>query len=384
MTLDCEPSHLTLRVYNVGFGDCFLLTFHYPVRDRHVLVDFGSTENPGESGLLLKIAKDISKRCCGKLDAVVATHRHRDHVNGFATRKDGKGPGDIIAACCPELVVQPWTEHPDAPCSNKLKHIPQASVGFIGENNLPNLSAVKNLQKMARGNRYVHFGADSGLESLLPGVTAHVLGPPTLEQSQSIRKKRAEDRGEFWLTRALYSQGAGSRLFPNAATCTAARRAPNTRWFLRRLRSVRATRLQEIVRELDTVLNNTSVILLFEVGNKKLLFPGDAQIENWSYALSHPHVRELLAGVDLYKVGHHGSRNATPKSLWNLFTRRCATSGPGRLRTVLSTMAHKFGEADRGTEVPRASLVKTLKAQSDYFSTQDIQGKLYEDICIKL
>jgi hypothetical protein len=281
------------------------------------------------------------------------------------------------------LVVQPWTEHPDASISNKLKHIPNEA-GFIGENNLPNLSAVKNLQRMATGNRYVHFGADSGLERLLPGVRAHVLGPPTLEQSQGIRKKRAEDRGEFWLTRALYGQGAGSRLFPGAPTCTASGRAPNTRWFLRRLRNIRGARLLEIVRELDTVLNNTSVILLFEVGNKKLLFPGDAQIENWSYALSHPRVREMLAGVDLYKVGHHGSRNATPKSLWKLFTRRNTIAGPERLRTVLSTQAHKFGEVDRGTEVPRSSLVKTLKAQSDYFSTQDIKGRLYEDIGIKL
>jgi hypothetical protein len=384
MTMDCKPSSLTLRVYNVGFGDCFLLTFHYAVRDRHVLIDFGSTGNDNGPGMLLRIARDISRRCGGKLDAVVATHRHRDHVNGFATRADGKGPGDIIAACRPELVVQPWTEHPDASCSNKLKHIPRAAVAFAGENNLPNLSAVKNLQRMATGNRYVHFGADSGLERLLPGVRAHVLGPPTLEQSQGIRKKRAEDRGEFWLTRALYSQGAGSRLFPGAPTCTASGRAPNTRWFLRRLRNIRGARLLEIVRELDTVLNNTSVILLFEVGNKKLLFPGDAQIENWSYALSHPRVREMLAGVDLYKVGHHGSRNATPKSLWKLFTRRNTIAGPERLRTVLSTQAHKFGEVDRGTEVPCSSLVKTLKAQSDYFSTQDIQGRLYEDIGIKL
>ena len=153
---------------------------------------------------------------------------------------------------------------------------------------------------------------------------------------------------------------------------------------MRRLRSVRSERLVQIVRELDAALNNTSVILLFEVGNKKLLFPGDAQIENWSYALSHRHVRRILADVDLYKVGHHGSRNATPRSLWSLFTRRSTTVGPGRLRTVLSTMAHKFGEVDRGTEVPRASLVKTLRAQSDLFSTQDIQGKLYEDICINL
>jgi len=138
------------------------------------------------------------------------------------------------------------------------------------------------------------------------------------------------------------------------------------------------------VRELDTVLNNTSVILLFEVGNKKLLFPGDAQIENWSYALSYQRVRQILADVDLYKVGHHGSRNATPKSLWNLFTRRSTTPEPGRLRTVLSTMAHRFGEVDRGTEVPRTSLVHTLKAQSEFFSTQDMQGKLYRDICINL
>jgi hypothetical protein len=385
MIIDCKPSKLTLRVYNVGFGDCFLLTFHYPARDRHLLIDFGSTGAGTQAGMpvLLRIAKDICKRCCGKLDAVVATHRHRDHVNGFATRKDGKGPGNIIAACRPELVVQPWTEHPDAPSGTCFSMFEERA-GLIGENNLPNLSAVKNLQKMARSNRYVHFGADSGLETLLPGVTAQVLGPPTLEQSQSIRKKRSEDRGEFWLTRALFTHTAGSRLFPRAATCPFSRYAPDTRWFLRRLRSVRSDRLLEIVRELDTVLNNTSVILLFEVGNKKLLFPGDAQIENWSYALSHPRVRQMLAGVDLYKVGHHGSRNATPKSLWNLFTRRSATPAPGRLRTVLSTMAQKFGEVDRGTEVPRASLVQTLKAQSDYFSTQDIQGKLYADISITL
>jgi hypothetical protein len=49
MTIDCKPSKLTLRVYNVGFGDCFLLTFHYPARDRHVLIDFGSTARPAEN-----------------------------------------------------------------------------------------------------------------------------------------------------------------------------------------------------------------------------------------------------------------------------------------------------------------------------------------------
>src|SRR6185295_9967935 len=100
-----------------------------------------------------------------------------------------------------------------------------------------------------------------------------------------------------------------------AGTYPASSTPPSTRWFIERMKSIRGTQLLGIMRALDKVMNNTSLILLFEVGGKKLLFPGDAQIENWSYALSKPAVRKALAGVNLYKVGHHGSLNATPKSL---------------------------------------------------------------------
>src|SRR5207244_3942308 len=94
------------------------------------------------------------------------------------------------------------------------------------------------------------------------------------------------------------------------------------RWFLPRVQRIRGDQMLEIVRILDSAMNNTSVILLFEIGKKKLLFPGDAQIENWSFALSKPECKKLLAEVDVYKVGHHGSLNATPKTLWNLFQNR--------------------------------------------------------------
>ena len=40
------PHEMVLRSYNVGFGDCFLLTFRYTGFDRHVLIDFGSTRAP--------------------------------------------------------------------------------------------------------------------------------------------------------------------------------------------------------------------------------------------------------------------------------------------------------------------------------------------------
>lgn len=37
------PKKVKIRTYNVGFGDCFLLSFDYGGSERHVLIDFGST-----------------------------------------------------------------------------------------------------------------------------------------------------------------------------------------------------------------------------------------------------------------------------------------------------------------------------------------------------
>jgi beta-lactamase superfamily II metal-dependent hydrolase len=90
----------------------------------------------------------------------------------------------------------------------------------------------------------------------------------------------------------------------------------------------RGEQLLQIVRSLDQEMNNTSVILLFQIGKKKLLFPGDAQIENWQFALQQKKYRSLLSSVNLYKVGHHGSRNATPKSLWKLFKNKSERRPP--------------------------------------------------------
>ena len=129
--------------------------------------------------------------------------------------------------------------------------------------------------------------------------------------------------------------------------------------------------MQGLVRILDKAMNNTSVILLLEIGGKKLLFPGDAQIENWEYALSMDDDLKLLEDVHLYKVGHHGSRNATPRTLWNNFAQKLKDGEKGpRLQTLVSTMKGKHGHRESHTEVPRATLVKELAGFSDYQSTE--------------
>ena len=109
------------------------------------------------------------------------------------------------------------------------------------------------------------------------------------------------------------------------------------------------------------------------------VFPGDAQLENWQYALREAPdadaTRARLKTARLYKVGHHGSLNATPKSLWNGFEHRGPEAAPERLVTMLSTAADKHGSLARNTEVPRRVLVEALGTASDLHNTQSLRTK---------
>jgi hypothetical protein len=91
-------------------------------------------------------------------------------------------------------------------------------------------------------------------------------------------------------------------------------------------------------------------------------------------ALENPAYRKLLAATTLYKVGHHGSRNATPKEgLWKRFANRSAAKAdPGRMWSVVSTMAGKHGTTE-ATRVPRKTLVDALERDTNFRTTQDFE-----------
>ena len=408
-----RPVRARVRMYQVGFGDCFLLTFEYRAaladgrRERHILIDFGSTHRPKAGGRLAEVAGLIEEHTGGRLDVLVVTHRHRDHLSGLGA----KASGEVIERLEPALVVRPWTEDPRAasdaegPLGERSRRFAgalaeaqafagtlagavaeargaRAELGALALMQLGNQAAIDRLDRLAEraAAAYLFYGADSGIEALVPGVRVRVLGPPTLEQWPEVAGQRAEDP-EFWvahrrlLDRALAGTDlAGPRAEELREAAGAGEEPPPgpARWLIDRMRGHQAASLRRVVGTLDDALNNTSVILLFEAGGRRLLFPGDAQIEAWSYALTgapdRRALRRALGAVDLYKVGHHGSRNATPRSLFALW----GDGPPERpMAALMSTLSGVHGRTE-ATHVPRATLVAALERRARLFSTDGL------------
>jgi len=121
--------------------------------------------------------------------------------------------------------------------------------------------------------------------------------------------------------------------------------------------------------------------VLFTFGGKKLLFAGDAQAGNWEYWLYDADTpvkaptdelgtqgAEVLGHLDFYKVGHHGSTNATPiaavKAMNKDFVSMC------------STQEGAFGTVENESEVPRIPLMNALADKSVLVRSDQIAVKL--------
>lgn len=447
-----KPARVRLRMYRVGFGDCFLLSFEYATAlsdgrsVRHVLLDFGSTSRPAGQKDLVPIARLINQHTGGELDVVVVSHRHKDHLSAFAD----SAVTDLLAKRgYPRLVVRSWTEDPAAdkratgaagsrPLSaavggksasflatlDKAEEFAEQLVAMtpdvstrslvgvlrqVADDQLRNAAAVKKLAAWGKAGSatYVHYGVPSGIEDVVPGVTVKVLGPPTVDQHPRVASQRSKDKDEFWMVyrRVLdalspedFGAERGGDAPPEGADDAAPPPPPATpmdaaavdsplrttgfgdpgpvRWLTDRMGRQRLNSLMRVVRILDKVINNTSVILLFDVPGVRplrLLFPGDAQIENWEYALKVADDKkanlDLLRTVDLYKVGHHGSRNATPRTLYNLWIEPATATR--EMIAVMSTKGGVHGES-AATAVPRKTLVAALDTRMTLFSTQSL------------
>jgi hypothetical protein len=141
---------------------------------------------------------------------------------------------------------------------------------------------------------------------------------------------------------------------------------------------------EQLALDMNKYTNNSSLVLAFELspGGKVLLFAADAQRGNWvSWAKKDwkdgdrkISARELLSRTVLYKVGHHGSHNATlngtpsdehPNIAW------MAQGDHGREFAAMITAVRKWAETQDGWDHPLKAIKDALlkKASGRVFQT---------------
>lgn len=348
-----QDNHVSIRMYNIGFGDCFLLTFPAPDRPRKVLIDCGvhflgrNKEQPFDD-VLGQLIDDVKEDGVPIIDLVIATHRHQDHVSGFAN--------EVWNDVDVKEVWMPWTENYEdkqaveilLSQSSRAKKVHQLldkmlanpklfglehdeqidelkEIKEFSANSLKNPEAMNMLHhgfknKDAIPRKYLPFRErqlNTMQPAFLPGVTVYVMGPCYDDKViASMEPPKAEqwfkmmaDRGNIETPPVFPFHHDWSRTPAQVATADLIL-SPRDR---RRVRSVDDDTAFALAKGVEDAVNGTSLMMMFHVGNAYLFFPGDAQHGTWQSALKDDEWRELLTKTNFYKVGHHGSHNATPK-----------------------------------------------------------------------
>jgi ribonuclease BN (tRNA processing enzyme) len=409
-----------LRAYNVGFGDCFLITVTY--RDdsrRHVLVDCGSTKMPSRRRLATVVQAVAEETHKEGIATAIVTHRHQDHVSGFSSNARSR---TTIAALQPKLLIRPWMDAPTGQDGGSRsigaasRHFSRALTALdslvteAGKLAAPrgDLQRLIKMQVAAAGadatltdwgrdartkTWYVQAGMQRSLGSVLPDASIEFIGPPTLEQVPFLASYLDKEPEQFWIGAAHPVDELHRRLGWKLGDRMLDRLSGDDRfgtaaWLARELSTAQRETLLATAKSFDRALNNTSVVAILTIGDRRLLLAGDAQIENWTYTLArldrlddvllkrfgdvrppakNDDFAKRLAAVDVYKVGHHGSKNATPKSLLQFWNER--TPRQHELVAVMSTIPGFHGERRNDGEVPRSTLVRALIEQTTAYST---------------
>jgi hypothetical protein len=110
---------VTLRLYRQGLGDCFLLAFPREEKEPfYLLIDCGVILGTPEPKLVMDaVVRDIAAATGGRIDLLVITHEHWDHVSGFVQARQLWTDLNIHI----ESVWMAWTEDMSIPLALRLK-----------------------------------------------------------------------------------------------------------------------------------------------------------------------------------------------------------------------------------------------------------------------
>jgi beta-lactamase superfamily II metal-dependent hydrolase len=329
---------LLIRAYNVELGDCIYCRIPNASQggadDFHMLIDCGSWGSFASLKSAVEHLKtELPDASPGKkrLDLLVVTHEHKDHIAGFdADLFKDLAIGNIWMSTAMDR------NHPQAERAFALQDFAKEAMKGLAAQNLEldpelqelvdlygvsNDDAIETLQKtLPQANkikaRYVHAGdTAAGLGIELKNTTIEVLGP-----EQDIDGYYLGDDPDV----SLRGFQEGTKSF-NARVPKEPNSTPKNISLadFKRLQSRMMSSALAFADEAGSVINNTSVVLLVEWSGKRLLFVGDAEWDtryrpkkqnaSWN-VMWHLHKDKLGKPIDFLKIGHHGSVNATP---WN-------------------------------------------------------------------
>ncbi len=390
---------ILVRMYNVGFGDCFLI--EYPGTGdvtRRILVDCGSiAAGPlTMTDVVEQILADTQdENGLSHIDVLVCTHRHADHVSGFGNPK--------WKQVKVKEVWFPWTEDPDDPDATEIREsqaglalalvnrwanpessspgginpedstplgAEQAQWHAMALNALTNQKAMTMLHEGIASRPKAFFLSGNGdpkriKSEALPEINAFVLGP---SKSPEVIRDMNPPAGKTFLRQQISSANTMEHLEPFSEDwpMDPSRFAEHADWNHLMVSDAHAKRIEQaasawdpaVTVALEQAVNGTSLILAFEIGDAVLFFPGDAQWGTWNEMLQKPKARALIERAGFWKVGHHGSHNATPQEfVQDWVSRQCCA--------MMSTKKGKWAS------IPRIPLVDAIKGKGIEMASSD-------------
>ena len=329
---------LLVRSYNVGCGDCIYVRIPNGEDQFHILIDCGSKEG-ASTGVMERAIKHLEESTLPKdkgsnkkrLDLIVVTHRHEDHIKGFNPKffKNIAIKNIWLTAAMDET-------HKQAEKSLALHSFASTAMNALADSGAalsPELDDLVALYGVSNSD------ATDALTKTLPkdnGIKpAFVFAGKTSDDFDiSIKDTKLtvlgpeQDIDGFYLGKeadeSLRAMLKGASQFRELSAPVEDAAPTNISGSdFRTLQSRLLSNGLAFAVDDSSIQNNVSTVLLIEWGKRRLLFVGDAEWENkfsegrknGSWNVMWNRRKELLGKpLDFLKVGHHGSHNATP---WN-------------------------------------------------------------------
>jgi hypothetical protein len=376
---------LRIRIYNVLFGDAMLLTVpdedeEGNPKDLHVLVDIGNAlaGAAGNDAVFEPIFDDLRQVLGDEpLDLYVMTHEHMDHV---------QGPMYGAAKLAVDLKAKEvWMTASSAPdyyerfekaklqklaalavyddvarfCARSAATSPAIAALLALNNPRASQDCVDHIRKMGPADPlYVHRQADIAGRSPFRRAKIRLLAPE-------------EDTSVYYGRLGPHTLGLAEAQGPSGDSAMSAQRPPpgvSARDFEDLVR-FRASGMFSNLLQIDKAANNSSVVLELEWEGWVILLPGDAEEKSWEIMER----RGVLRPAHFLKVSHHGSRNGSPRQVFETILPEIARDGRRRVAVVSTQVGAYAG-------VPDGDTLQRLAARAKLLDTRELPPGGHVDV----